>query len=169
VAGTQGQAKLCRQKVGLVFQDPNDQLFMTTVFDDVAFGPQNLGISTDETRQRVTDALRSVGADGFEDRLTHHLSFGEKKRIALATVLAMEPQLLLLDEPTSNLDPKRRREFLKIITSTTQAALIATHDLAMVSQICSRVLILEDGRIVADSSPELLSNQDLLQKLGFCD
>ncbi len=154
-----------RRTVGLVFQDPNDQLFMTTVYDDVAFGPHNLGLAMEEVRLRVEKALQLVDAAGFEERLTHHLSFGEKKRIALATVLAMQPELLLLDEPTSNLDPKRRREFLKIIQDTEKAALIATHDLDMVRQICDRVIILQAGRLVVEGRIDLLDDLDLMRQL----
>lgn len=154
-----------RRTLGLVFQDPNDQLFMTTVYDDVAFGPQNLGLTTDDVRSRVKQALQLVDAAGYEERLTHHLSFGEKKRVALATVLAMQPELLLLDEPTSNLDPKRRREFIKIIQNTRQAALIATHDLDLVRQVCDRVLILQAGRLVVEGGLALLDDLDLMRRM----
>ncbi len=151
-------------KVGLLFQDPNDQLFMTTVFEDVAFGPQNLGLPLNQVEERVSQALAMVGAADFTQRFTHHLSFGEKKRVALATILAMEPDLLLLDEPTSNLDPKRRRELLDIIAQRPQAMLIATHDLAMAQAVCSRIIILEQGLVVADGSTDLLNDESLLQK-----
>lgn len=157
--------KEARKRIGLVFQDPNDQLFMTTVFEDVAFGPQNLGLSQEAVSGRVEKSLAAVGASGFQERLTHHLSFGEKKRVALATVLAIEPDLLLLDEPTSNLDPKRRREFMGIISQANQGMLIATHDLDMVSETCSRVLILQQGELVLDAGVSALEDQELLQRL----
>ncbi|MBO8127127.1 MAG: ABC transporter ATP-binding protein [Firmicutes bacterium] len=164
VENLKARSKLRKQRIGLVFQDPNDQLFMTTVYEDVAFGPENLGLSRPEVEKRVQVALAAVGAEGFEDRLTHHLSFGEKKRVALATVLAMQPDLLLLDEPSSNLDPKRRREFIEIINQAKQAMLIASHDLELIKATCSRVIILEAGKVVVDEPVAILENEALLRR-----
>ena len=155
--------------IGLVFQDPNDQLFMPTVHDDVAFGPRNMGLDSRSVEARVKEALAAVGLAEYGPRLTHHMSFGEKKRAALATILSMDPKLLLLDEPTSNLDPKRRRELISIIKATPQAALIATHDLAMVGAVCSRVLALRDGRLVFAGGTSILRDRLLLEELELAD
>lgn len=160
--------RLIRSQVGLVFQDPEDQLFSPTVFDDVAFGPINMGCSEEEVRQRVRLALQRVGMDGYEKRSPHHLSVGEKKRIAIATVLSMNPEVLVLDEPTSNLDPRGRWELIELLRGLSLTKLIATHDLEMVRELCERTVLLDRGRVVADGPTlSILSDQALLAKHGL--
>jgi cobalt/nickel transport system ATP-binding protein len=139
-----------RRRVGAVFQDPDDQLFMQTVRDDVAFGPANLGIETAERDVLVADALASVGAGDLADRTPHHLSGGEKRRVAIATVLSMRPHLLVLDEPTSGLDPLGRRELAELLTGLGQTQVIVTHDLPFALATCPRSVIINGGRIAAD-------------------
>ena len=152
-----------RRRVGLVFQDADDQLFMHSVHDDVAFGPANLGMDGDERERRVTDALASVGAAGLGPRTPHHLSGGEKRRAALATVLAMDPDVLVLDEPTSGLDPVGRRELSELLIGLPQTQLIVTHDLPFALATCPRAVILDAGRVVADGpTRSLLADADLL-------
>ena len=139
-----------RRRVGIVFQNPDDQLFMPTVRDDVAFGPANLGLRGAELDRRVEDALGAVGLLGHGDRTPHHLSFGQRRRAALATVLAMRPEVLVLDEPSSNLDPVARRERAELLRTLPQAVLIVTHDLPYALELCARAVIMNDGRVVAD-------------------
>lgn len=139
-----------RQLVGLVFQDPNDQLFMPSVFEDVAFGPQNLGLNESEVRTRVSEALEEVGMSGAESRVPHHLSLGERKKIAMAAVLSLRPKLLAIDEPSSGLDPRSRRALMEFLISQPQSQLIATHDLDLVLDVCHRAILLDRGRVVAD-------------------
>ena len=152
-----------RRRVGIVFQDPDDQLFMPTVRDDVGFGPANLGIRGAELAARVATALDAVGMADHADRPPHHLSFGQRRRVAVATVLAMEPVILVLDEPTSNLDPASRRELADIIRSLDVTTLLVTHDLPYALELCPRSVILSDGRVVADGvTADLLSDDSLL-------
>ncbi|ADG87242.1 putative ABC transporter ATP-binding protein [Thermobispora bispora] len=152
-----------RRRVGLVFQDPDDQLFMPTVREDVAFGPANLGVRGAELERRVRDALARVGMLDAIDRPPHHLSFGQRRRVAVATVLAMEPEILVLDEPSSNLDPASRRELAEILKSLDVTVLMVTHDLPYALELCERSLILSGGVIVADGpTAELLADADLL-------
>ncbi|MEZ5297291.1 MAG: ABC transporter ATP-binding protein [Ilumatobacteraceae bacterium] len=152
-----------RRLVGLVFQDADDQLFMHTVHDDVAFGPANLGLTGDERERRVHDALVAVGAADLAARTPHHLSGGEKRRAALATVLAMEPDVLVLDEPTSGLDPVGRRELSELLVGLPQTQLIVTHDLPFALATCPRAVILDGGCVVADGpTRDLLADSDLL-------
>lgn len=152
-----------RRRVGLVFQDADDQLFMHSVHDDVAFGPANLGIDGDERERRVAEALSSVGAAELGPRTPHHLSGGEKRRAALATVLAMDPDVLVLDEPTSGLDPVGRRELSELLVGLEQTQLIVTHDLPFALATCPRAVILDGGRVVADGSTRsLLADEALL-------
>jgi cobalt/nickel transport system ATP-binding protein len=152
-----------RRQVGLLFQDTNDQIFCPTVFEDVAFGPQQCGLTDTEVRRRVSDALARVGLAGFESRAPHHLSGGEKRRVCLAGVLACEPSILVLDEPTSDLDPYSRRELKALLREIPITKLIATHDLEMVVELCSRVLVLDKGTIVAQGpTTELLSDEALM-------
>jgi cobalt/nickel transport system ATP-binding protein len=139
-----------RRRVGIVFQDPDDQLFMPTVRDDVAFGPANLGVRGGELEKRVMDALDKVGMAGFADRPPHHLSFGQRRRVAVATVLVMEPEVLVLDEPSSNLDPASRRELAEILTALDVTLLMVTHDLPYAFELCPRSVVLSDGVVVAD-------------------
>lgn len=152
-----------RRQVGLLFQDPNDQLFCPTVFEDVAFGPQQLGLSEPEIRARVTQALAQVGLPGFEQRAPHHLSVGERRRVCLAGVLACDPSILVLDEPTSSLDPRGRREIKELLRQIPITKLIATHDLELVVELCTRVIVLYAGTVVAEGPTlELLSNEELM-------
>ncbi len=152
-----------RRRVGLVFQDPDDQLFMPTVRADVGFGPSNLGLRGPELDARVAAALEQVGMLDFIDRPPHHLSFGQRRRVAVATVLAMEPSILVLDEPSSNLDPASRRELAEIVTRLPVTVLMVTHDLPYAAQLCERAVILSGGRIVADGrTAAILGDQDLL-------
>ena len=152
-----------RRRVGVVFQDPDDQLFMTTVAQDVAFGPRNLGLSGDEVDARVEEALTAVGMLDVADRPPHHLSFGQKRRVAVATVLAMRPEILVLDEPSSNLDPASRRELAEIVDGLGITVLMVTHDLPYALQLCERSVVLSEGRVVADAATrEVLSDGDLM-------
>ena len=154
--------------VGIVFQNPDDQLFCPTVFDDVAFGPLNLGLGESEVRRRVAEALAAVGLIGFDDRVPFKLSGGEKRRAAVATVLAMRPSVLLFDEPTAHLDPRGRREFITLIRSLPGTKLIATHDLEFVLDVCPRVLVLDSGKLFADGVTEtILANAELMTKHGL--
>ncbi|RJL30808.1 energy-coupling factor ABC transporter ATP-binding protein [Bailinhaonella thermotolerans] len=160
---TKANLKEIRRRVGLVFQDPDDQLFMPTVREDVAFGPANLGLRGEELERRVTWALDRVGMLGEIDRAPHHLSFGQRRRVAVATVLAMEPEILVLDEPSSNLDPAARRELAEILRSLDVTVLMVTHDLPYALELCERSLILSGGVIVADGpTRELLADSALL-------
>ena len=157
-----------RNKVGVVFQDPDNQLFSPTVFDDVAFGPINMGCSQKMVKEKVKDALRQVKMEEYKDRCPHHLSFGEKKRISLATVLSMNPEILALDEPTSNLDPVSRRNMIRLFHELKLTKVIATHDMEMVSEVCKRAILLSQGRIVADGKvSEILTNEELLKNHGL--
>ncbi|TKV58699.1 ABC transporter ATP-binding protein [Nakamurella flava] len=155
--------KEIRRRVGIVFQDPDDQLFMASVRDDVAFGPRNLGLRGTELTTRVEQALQATGMLGAADRPPHHLSFGQRRRVAASTVLAMDPTVLVLDEPSSNLDPQARREFADIVTSLGLTTLVVTHDLLYALQLCPRSVILDGGRIVADGPTDrILRDQQLL-------
>ena len=152
-----------RRRVGIVFQDPDDQLFMPTVRDDVAFGPTNLGYRGDQLRQKVDAALDAVGMAGHADRAPHHLSFGQRRRVAASTVLSMDPTVLVLDEPSSNLDPMARREFAEIVLTLGLTTVIVTHDLLYALQLCPRSVIMDAGRIVADGpTRQILGDADLL-------
>jgi cobalt/nickel transport system ATP-binding protein len=152
-----------RQRVGIVFQDPDDQLFMPTVADDVAFGPRNLGLPEPQVAARVAAALEQVGMAEFGDRPPHHLSFGQRRRIAVATVLSMDPEILVLDEPSSNLDPAGRRELAEVLQALPVTLLMVTHDLPYALQLCPRSVILDGGTVVADGpTRELLTDVDLL-------
>ena len=157
-----------RRRVGLVFQDPDDQLFMGRVHDDVAFGPANLGVPRDERERRVVEALVAVDAVDLTDRTPHHLSGGEKRRVALATVLAMRPEVLVLDEPTSGLDPVGRRELATLLGTIAATQIVITHDLPFALATCARAVILDDGRIVEDApTRELLADHDRLAPHGL--
>lgn len=157
-----------RRQVGLVFQDPDDQLFGATVEEDVAFGPQQLGLPKPEIAERVRTALANVGLAGYEQRTPHHLSQGEKHRACLAGVLAYAPSILVLDEPTSGLDPRGRREFKRLLQSIPATKLIATHDLELVVELCPRSIVLDRGRVVADGPTlELLGNEPLMLAHGL--
>ena len=160
--------KEIRRRVGLVFQSPEDQLFCPTVFDDVAFGPLNMGLDGEQVQQRVKRALEMMGLKGFEGRSAHHLSEGEKKRVALATVLSMDSEILALDEPTDNLDPVGSRTLIERIRSIPQTKVIITHHLSVAVDLCERAVLLYGGRKADDLPMEgLLKNRDLLEQFGF--
>jgi cobalt/nickel transport system ATP-binding protein len=157
-----------RQKVAIVFQQPDDQLFMPTVFDDIAFGPINAGYSEEKVRKKVKEALKEVGMTGYEKRCSHHLSLGEKKRISLATVLSMEPEIMILDEPTSNLDPRARRHLIELLNNLNLTKIVAGHDLELILEICQRVILLDEGKIITNGETrEVLSNKSLMEYHGL--
>jgi cobalt/nickel transport system ATP-binding protein len=157
-----------RRAVGLLFQDPDDQLFCPTVFEDVAFGPRQFGLVEANVREAVTRALAMVGLAGFETRAPHRLSVGEKRRVCLAGILACEPRILVLDEPTSNLDPRGRRELKALLAAIPATKIIATHDLELVVQLCTRAVVLDGGKIAADGPPvDLLADEPLMLAHGL--
>ncbi len=154
-----------RRQVGIVFQDPDDQLFCPTVFDDVAFGPLNLGLPREEIENRVNEALVTVGLKGYEERSSFHLSFGERKRLALATVLSYQPDVLVFDEPSTNMDPLNRRKLIQWLQQTDKTMLLCTHDLDIALEVCDRCLVLSDGIFVADGpAREILHDKALLEE-----
>lgn len=160
--------KLLPAKVGIVFQNSDDQLFSATVGDDVAFGPLNLQLAADEVRRRAAESLARVGLAGFEGRTPHHLSGGEKRRAALAGVLAMRPEVLLLDEPSMFLDPRGRRELAALLQGIGGTRVIASHDLGFILDQCRRVLVLDHGRLVADGPSEtILADETLMEEHGL--
>ena len=163
-----------RAAVGLVFQDPDDQLFMPTVQEDVAFGPLNLGVPREQVGLRVAEALAAVRKEHVAGRAPHQLSLGQRRRVAIATVLAMDPRLLVLDEPSANLDPRARRELLEVLDRVERTMLVVTHDLPFAAQLCERAVLLSGGRIVADgpcldvlADEALLAEHDLELPAGF--
>jgi cobalt/nickel transport system ATP-binding protein len=157
-----------RRRVGLLFQDPDDQLFCATVFEDVAFGPRQLGLDAAEVAKRVSVALAQVGLAGLENRPPQRLSGGEKRRVCLAGVLACDPSVLVLDEPTSGLDPRGRRELTALLRRLPATKIIATHDLELVVRLCPRTLLLDGGKLVADGPTlDLLANEGLMLKHGL--
>ncbi|MCC6189236.1 MAG: ATP-binding cassette domain-containing protein [Anaerolineales bacterium] len=157
-----------RATVGLVFQDPDDQLFSPTVYEDVAFGPLHMGLALDEVRQRSQAALKAVGMEAYGPRVSHHLSVGEKKRIAIATVLSMDAQILVLDEPTAGLDPRARRGIINLLRGLPQTILASTHDLILVRELFPRMVIMDQGRVVADGpTTRFLADQALLEAHGL--
>lgn len=165
---TKETAAAARRAVGLVFQDPDDQLFMPTVAEDVAFGPLNLGLPAAEVETRVTSALERVGMLHVRNRPPHKLSAGEKRAVAIATVLSMSPDILVMDEPSSNLDPRARRRLINLLKGFEHTRIIATHDLELVVEVCSRVIVMDAGRIAAQGpTTELLLNEPLMQAHGL--
>jgi cobalt/nickel transport system ATP-binding protein len=153
---------------GLVFQDPDDQLFSPTVFDDVAFGPMNMGLTREEVAYAVSRALEEVGVTGQERRPAHHLSYGQKKRVAMATVLSMNPDMLVLDEPSSNLDPRARREFSELLQGMRITKILVTHDLPFVFENCNRVVVMSEGKVAANGEVfKILSDEELLAAHGL--
>jgi cobalt/nickel transport system ATP-binding protein len=154
-------------RLGVIFQDSDDQLFSSNVGDDVAFGPLNLGLPPDEVRHRVAEALERVGMTGQDDRVPFQLSGGEKRRAAIAGVLAMHPDVLLLDEPSMFLDPRGRRELIRLINALPGTKLIASHDLALVRDTCSRLILMDGGRIVVEGTTELLKDAELMERHGL--
>jgi cobalt/nickel transport system ATP-binding protein len=169
-----GDVRALRSRVGLVFQDPDDQLFMPTVREDVAFGPLNLGATPEQAAARVEAALREVRMEQAIDRAPHQLSLGQRRRVAIATVLAMDPSLLVLDEPSASLDPRSRRELLQLLDGIDRTLLVVTHDLPFAAELCERAVVLSAGRIVADGrcldilrDEDLLASHDLELPAGF--
>jgi cobalt/nickel transport system ATP-binding protein len=162
------QRKKLPSKLGIVFQNSDDQLFNSTVFDDVAFGPLNLGLPADEVKRCVAEALETVGLTGFDQRVPFHLSGGEQRRVALAGVLAMRPEVLLFDEPSQGLDPRGRRDFIHLVNRLPGTKLIAAHDLEMILRTCQRVLVLDQGKVVADGpARELFADAVLMEAHGL--
>jgi cobalt/nickel transport system ATP-binding protein len=163
-----GERKQWPSRAGIVFQNSDDQIFNTTVQDDVAFGPLNLGLPAEEVRMRVAASLRQVGLEGYEHRIPFHLSGGEKRRVALAGVLAMRPQVLLLDEPSMFLDPRGRRELIKLLQSLPVTKIIASHDLELIRETSERTIVLDGGRVVADGLTRvILGNASLMEAHGL--
>lgn len=154
-----------RRKVGMVFQNPDDQLFMPTVFEDVAFGPLNLGMTPECVQERVHEALRTVNGLELRDRPPHHLSGGQKRAVAIAAVIAMDPDILVMDEPAANLDPKSRRSLITMLKTFTHSKIIASHDLDLILDVCSRCIVIKEGSVVADGpTSDILSNKALLEE-----
>ena len=157
-----------RALVGLVFQNPDDQLFSPTVFEDVAFGPLHMGLPEGEVIQRVNAALESVRMSAYRDRLSHHLSVGEKKRIAIATVLSMRPKILVLDEPSAGLDPRARRALINLLRDLPITMLVSTHDMRLVEELLPRTIVMDEGLIAADGiTKEILGNEKFLNAHGL--
>ncbi|NLH95700.1 MAG: ABC transporter ATP-binding protein [Synergistaceae bacterium] len=154
-----------RRRIGFLFQDPDDQLFMPTVFDDVAFGPLNQGLSAEEVEERVRTALDQVGAGQLAERPTYRLSGGEKRSVAIATVLSMMPDVLIMDEPSASLDPRGRRLLIGLLKTFTHTRLVATHDLDLVLEVCPRTIVLSEGRVEADGeTARIFEDRELLER-----
>ena len=165
---TRDNLPVIRAMVGLVFQNPDDQLFSPTVFEDVAFGPLHMGLPEDEVLTRVDSALEAVRMSSYRDRLSHHLSVGEKKRIAIATVLSMKPSILILDEPSAGLDPRARRTLINLLRELPITMLISTHDMRMVQELFPRTIVMDDGQVVADGmTKEILDDEKFLNEHGL--
>ncbi len=165
---TDDSLRQIRALVGLVFQDPDDQLFSQSVYEDVAFGPLYMDLPKEELEQKVRQALEDVGMAGSEARVPHHLSEGEKKRVAIATVLSMDPEVLVLDEPTAGLDPRGRRELMQLLRGLPQTMLVATHDMRMVAELFERTVIIDEGQVVGDGPTEqILAKPHLLEMHGL--
>lgn len=156
--------KRIRSKVGIVFQDPNDQLFMPSVFDDVAFGPLNAGLEKAEVERKVQTVLKDLKLERYQQKPPFHLSLGEMKKVSLATVLVLDPEILVLDEPTISLDPGTKRSFIQILKKIKKTKIIATHDLDLVYKLCSKVILIDKGEVMAeDNALEILKNKKLLE------
>jgi cobalt/nickel transport system ATP-binding protein len=154
-------------RAALVFQNPDDQLFCPTVKEDVAFGPQNMGLPKEEVEARVKEALATVGASRFADRPVHHLSEGEKRIVSVASVLAMRPELVMYDEPSANLDIRSRRRLIRLLQSSAETILVASHDLELVLEVCQRVILIDEGKIVADGDPrQIMGDEQLMEAHG---
>ncbi len=165
---TRDNLPVIRSMVGLVFQNPDDQLFSPTVFEDVAFGPLHMGLPENDVRARVDAALEAVSMSAYRDRLSHHLSVGEKKRIAIATVLSMNPSMLVLDEPSAGLDPRARRSLINLLRELPITMLVSTHDMAMVKELFPRTIVMDEGQIVADGpTKNILDDEALLNAHGL--
>lgn len=161
----------CRQKVGIVFQNPDNQIFAPSVEEDIAFGPLNLKLPRDEVQHRVEEALKRVGMEGFEKRAPHHLSGGQKKRVAIAGILAMKPEIMVLDEPTAGLDPQGALNIMNLLSKLNKEGItivISTHDVDLVSQYVNKIFVMADGEIIGDGTPkEIFSNEDLIKKANL--
>lgn len=156
--------KEIRSKVGVVFQDPNDQLFMPTIFDDIAFGPLNFGMKQEEINRKVNKILKNMGLEDLEKKPSHHLSSGERKKASLATVLVLEPEILIFDEPTVSLDPGTRRMFIDLFKEIKGTKIIASHDIDMIYETCSRIILMDNGKIIKEGSTyNILKNEKLLK------
>ena len=154
-----------RKSVGVVFQNPDDQLFMPTVFDDVSFGPLNLGLSREKVIERVNDALTTVGCLDLKDKPPHHLSSGQKRAVSIASVIAMQPDILVMDEPAASLDPRSRRQLINLLKEFKHSKIIASHDLDLILDVCERCIIIADGKVRADGpARELLLDEELLKE-----
>ncbi len=165
---TRATLAAARRVVGMVFQNPDDQLFMPTVFEDVAFGPLNAGLPPDEVERRVAQALARVGMAHLQDRPPYKLSAGEKRAVSIATVLAMAPDILVMDEPSSNLDPRGRRRLIELLRSFEHTKIVATHDLELVVEVCSRAIVLDGGKVAAEGPTlELLNDEALMLAHGL--
>jgi cobalt/nickel transport system ATP-binding protein len=165
---TRDNLPAARAMVGLVFQNPDDQLFSPTVFEDVAFGPLHMGLPRDEVTRRVEAALNAVRMSNYRDRLSHHLSVGEKKRIAIATVLSMKPQILVLDEPSAGLDPRARRTLINLLRELPITMLVSTHDMRLVEELFPRTIVMDEGLIVADGmTKDILADEKFLNEHGL--
>ena len=157
-----------RPDIGLVFQNPDDQMFSASVWEDVSFGPQNMGLIAPELNSRVSEALLMTGTQDLVDRLPHHLSGGEKRMVAIATVLAMQPQLVIYDEPSANLDMRSRRRLIKFLQSSKETSLIASHDLELILEVCDRVILLDEGQMIADGKTTvIMGNRPLMEQHGL--
>jgi len=168
MAVTKGNLPVVRARVGVVFQNPDDQLFSPTVFEDVAFGPLHMGLAEADVRKRVCAALEQVGMVDYVNRMSHHLSVGEKKRIAIATVLSMQPEILVLDEPSAGLDPRARRTLINLLRDLPLTMLVSSHDMLMVRDLFPRMVIMDEGRVVADGpTAQLTANTALLEAHGL--
>ena len=165
---TRDNLPVIRAMVGLVFQNPDDQLFSPTVFEDVAFGPLHMGLPEEEVIKRVGSALEAVRMTSYRDRLSHHLSVGEKKRIAIATVLSMNPSILILDEPSAGLDPRARRTLINLLRDLPITMLVSTHDMRLVQELFPRTIVMDEGLVVADGiTKEILEDEKLLNEHGL--
>jgi cobalt/nickel transport system ATP-binding protein len=161
-------AKEIRKRVGFLFQNPDDQIFMPTVFEDVAFGPLHLGWELEEVEQSTIRALERVNCLHLKDRPPHKLSEGQKRCVSIAAVISMDPDILIMDEPSANLDPRSRRQLIQLVRTFEHSKILATHDLDMILELCQRTIIINAGRVAADGpTPELLSDEELLEKNGL--
>lgn len=159
---------LIREKMGMVFQNPDDQLFFTNVYEDIAFGPRNYNLNESEVRERVIEALYKVGASSLKDRSSFKLSGGEKRLVSIASILAMRPKILIMDEPSSALDPKSRRRLINLLNSFKETKIITSHDLDMILDTCNRILVMKEGKIIADGeSKKVLLDFELLDNCGL--
>jgi len=165
---TRNNLKEIRKNVGIVFQNPDDQLFMPSVFDDIAFGPINLGYPDSLIKEKVTKALEAVGLAHFEKRTSYHLSYGEKKLVSIATIISMDPKLVVLDEPTNGLDPRGKKKIINILKNMTVTKVIATHDLEMAYELCNRAILINEGEIIAiGDAGDIIENEQLMLENGL--